>query len=202
MLSICRTASRAPRAPSSASASSRVFRERTSAYSAITKNALTRTSSPVRMMNSAFTGTPAPATPATGRPHQRPAWGKAPSALGSPSSVSCYFGMDRRRSCSDGGTVAAAPPRLARATLRRRGRAPAKGCARSAALLPLTADGAARRGRSPRQGLRVVDQAIGLPDEEEGLPTGHRRPAALGGLDHRLDLTHQRGPLALAGLEL
>ena len=42
-------------APSSASASSRGRLERTSAYSAITKNALTRTRSPVRMMNRTFT---------------------------------------------------------------------------------------------------------------------------------------------------
>ena len=46
---------RAPREPSSAISSSLALRERTSAYSAITKNALTRTSSPVRMMKSAVT---------------------------------------------------------------------------------------------------------------------------------------------------
>src|SRR5437588_1624783 len=103
MWSICRSASRAPRAPSSASASSRARLERTSAYSPITKNALTRTSSPVRMMNRAFTGGESPAAPALGRP-------RAPSSVESPSSVSCYFEMGRRRSCSDGKTVAAAPP--------------------------------------------------------------------------------------------
>src|SRR5947209_11697996 len=55
MLSICLPARRAPRAPSSASDSSRARRERTSAYSAITKNALTSTSTAVRMMSRAFT---------------------------------------------------------------------------------------------------------------------------------------------------
>src|ERR1700727_1111887 len=109
MLALWNGAGGAPRAPSSASASSRSRRERTSAYSAITKNALTRTSSPVRMMKRSFTDWLLPAAPASGRLHQRPAWPRAPSSLGSPSPLSCYFGMGRRRSCSDRGTVAAAP---------------------------------------------------------------------------------------------
>ncbi len=50
--------------PSSASVSSRVRRERTSAYSAMTKNALTRTSSPARTMNRTFTEGLARARPA------------------------------------------------------------------------------------------------------------------------------------------
>src|SRR5436305_8517007 len=75
MWSIWRTARRAPRAPSSASVSSRARRERTSAYSAMTKNAFTRTSTPVRKMNSPVKGAP---------------------ARGSLRSLCCYFGVGRR----------------------------------------------------------------------------------------------------------
>src|SRR3954453_406104 len=53
--SICPTAWRAPFLPSSASASSRVRRLRTSAYSAITKKPLSATSSAVRKIRSAVT---------------------------------------------------------------------------------------------------------------------------------------------------
>src|SRR5579884_4205822 len=116
MSPIWRKASCAPRRPSSASASRRAREERTSAYSAMTKNELTSTSSAVRTMSSALTPPSAwgpRAPPAIWRPGALPAARRprAPSSSCAPCGpppVWCYFGMGRRRSFSDAGTVAAA----------------------------------------------------------------------------------------------
>src|SRR5216683_2746275 len=177
------SASAAPLAPSSRRTSSCARRERTSAYSAITKNALIATRSAAMMSLSPFTRDrrfPAP----LGRPPRGCGRDKLVGGRSGP----CYFGEDlrRRSSLADRSTVA-------RARVGRTACAPGSG-------RPVDLAGQAKVGvREAPFGVGRERQADLVPAVEQDVGVVVRR---LGDLGHAVDEGDRRGevlepPLAL-----
>ena len=191
----CSSASRAPRRPPRQHLPGGARRERTSAYSAITKNALTATSSAVRMSLSPFTGV-SDATVAAGRDAAGPSPATAPVATRRADATSrrIFFVVHRSRRPRNG-SKPSGRRRLAggscRATLRRARRSLAAS-AKSASVRPPCGVGGERQAHlvpAVDEDVRVVVGPLGQLGH--AVDEGDR-----GGEVLELPLAHDRVPVA------